>query len=80
MIIMHLEEAAHLSEQEEYGMLKCGIVGLPLCGKSTVFNLITIIKVRGNLFGLLYNMGDEFSVFDLTVNFVSDLITLFIRG
>jgi GTP-binding protein YchF len=40
-IIMHLEEAAHLSEQEEYGMLKCGIVGLPLCGKSTVFNLIT---------------------------------------
>ena len=22
-------------------MLKCGIVGLPLCGKSTIFNVIT---------------------------------------
>ena len=40
-IIMHSDETAHLSEQEEYSMLKCGIVGLPLCGKSTVFNLIT---------------------------------------
>jgi GTP-binding protein YchF len=27
-------------------MLKCGIVGLPLCGKSTVFNVITRAEVK----------------------------------